>query len=90
MAKKKELEVKVTILEAAGDGDRYLIRYKVHPLGLTSVEWISKSGAQQWVKTADRNSETTLAIMKAALQEIEKYEAKLKENRNDGQTNSEG
>ena len=83
MAKKrKEYDVDVQVLEKAND-DLYLVRYHVRDMQMMATEWVSFTGAKQWLETVRNTATITHAIMKAIKEAIEKHETQ-KEVQNDG------
>ena len=70
MKRKKNIRVDVDILESAGDGDRYLVRYFVPGLGLQAVEWVSLAGVTRWLNTT-ANTTVMNEIMAAIKAKIE-------------------
>ena len=84
--KETKPKVEVQILEHAGDNDRYLIRYKVPKEGLVAVEWVSLSGARQWVRTA-KKSTLMYHIMNEIKKTIEEWQKK--EAKKNGETDSD-
>lgn len=82
MKRRKEHQVSVQVLEKANN-DLYLVRYHVQDMQMMATEWVSFSGAKQWLETVQNTATVTYAIMKAIKEAIEKHETQ-KEVQNNG------